>query len=114
MSTATASESGRVEQDHPIDVEPSSGRLLSMAELRRALQFARDGGVPRAPRIPSLQDVDVGPGLPVRRVDGDSVDVWVVGASGGAGESVLAELLSADGVQRCVAAGHRWPATAGS
>ena len=110
------------------DVDPVSGRLLSVAQLQQALRLAAAMPAlrPQIPAaLPAVGSVEpaaragagqTGPqhrrgdgGLPTRDVAAGSV--CVVGVSGGCGETVLAQLLAGqDGDRPVVAADHWWPA----
>lgn len=111
------------------DVDPASGRLLSVAQLQRALRLAV--AMPAAGQhvVPSLPAVPIksadepatpaalatrpGSGLPVRRMSAGCL--CVVGVSGGSGETVLEQLLAgveADRAAAVVATDHCWPAAA--
>lgn len=112
---STTGVADEADEDQPIDGDPRRGRLLSVAELRRALQLTREGLAAPTRLAPSPREPRTfqgGPGLPLRVVDDDAAAGWVVGASGGSGESLLAELLNGDGGDRYAAAGHHWPAAA--
>lgn len=101
------------------DVEPTTGRLLSVAELQRALQAARLGPVPAGPAtaarsaLPALSAPIVDRLAPAARTetapagvatdgqltavvrpDGTHLWVAVVGAHGGAGASTVAVALA--------------------
>lgn len=111
------------------DVDPVSGRLLSVAQLQQALRLAVAMPTvwPQIPAaLPAVGSVEPaaragagqtglqhrpgdGGGLPTRDVAAGSV--CVVGVSGGCGETVLAQLLAGlEGDRPVVAADHWWPA----
>lgn len=111
------------------DVDPTSGRLLSVAQLQHALRLAvampgagpqmvpslPAGPIERAdePAMPAGLVSRPAGGLPVRRVSAGSV--CAVGVSGGSGETVLAQLLAGVDADRAVAVlatDHCWPAAA--
>lgn len=112
------------------DVDPTSGRLLSVAQLQRALRLAVampvtgpqvsapapaparsfDRAETPAPRQDGFLGRPVGGGLPSREVPAGSV--CVVGVSGGSGETTLAQLLTdvhADLQVPVMATDHYWP-----
>ncbi len=113
MNAALLADAG--EDDLPVDVEPRSGRLMSLGELRRALQFVRDGepapanGAALAAQPPAASGHHE-PGLPTVTVEAANATGWVVGASGGSGGTLLAHLLTAGTAEQYVAADHAWPA----
>lgn len=105
------------------DVDPTSGRLLSVAQLQQALRLAvamsaSEPQVSTAPAeltgqaaagaAPWRTDL-TGGGLPVLEVPARSA--WVVGVSGGCGETLLAGLLSGVATEQghVVATDHLWP-----
>ena len=109
------------------DVDPTSGRLLSVAQLQQALRLAA-AMPPAGPQVLPQQTLDQAPD---RRMDrggslaaglaivGDpptpeisSAALGVVGVSGGCGETVLTQLLAgARGEHRLqvMDTDHRWP-----
>ncbi len=112
------------------DVDPTSGRLLSVAQLQQALRLAVampvtgpqvsapapapaqsfDRAETPAPRQDGFLGRPVGGGLPSREVPAGSV--CVVGVSGGSGETTLAQLLTdvhADLQVPVMATDHYWP-----
>lgn len=116
--------------DLPLDVDRRTGRLMTVAELQAALLMVRDGLPMAAPPVrppatvmkpPVRPDREIfswgGGGLPSVSVTAAEAAGFVVGASGGSGESLLAELLTgadtrpaAGGPGRTfVATGHHWP-----
>ena len=113
MSAAVLADSN--EDDVPVDIDPRSGRLMSLGELRRALQLVRDAGPdsPGGAALPAQPAAPNGhhqPGLPSVPVDASKAAGWVVGASGGSGETLLAHLLTACTGERFLATDHSWPA----
>jgi len=112
------------------DVDPTSGRLLSVAQLQQALRLAVampvtgpqvsapapapaqsfDRAETPAPRQDGFLGRPAGGGLPSREVPAGSV--CVVGVSGGSGETTLAQLLTdvhADLQVPVMATDHYWP-----
>ena len=107
------------------DVDPTSGRLRSVAQLQRALRFAVM--MPTAEFLPEstldqarAREIDRGGSLTAGpAICGDSpaleispAALGVVGVSGGCGETVLAQLLAGGQPEQrlqVVATDHRWP-----
>lgn len=107
------------------DLDPTSGRLLSVAQQQRALRFAV--AMPTAEFLPQptldqarARGIDRGGSLAAGpAICGDSpaleispAALGVVGVSGGCGETVLAQLLAGGQPEQrlqVVATDHRWP-----